>query len=63
MTKSLRPLTVVLFGNGFRLTLPGERAEQFTEKCISTAAREQVALVRTSDLFRVSKKIVEFPSE
>jgi hypothetical protein len=49
----------ILFGNGFRLTKPSERPEQFTAKCISSAKSLNYILVRTSDLFRVAKYIKE----
>jgi hypothetical protein len=42
----------VLFGNAFRLSAPESRGEYFTEKCMKSAVRLGVALVRTSDLFR-----------
>ncbi|HEY7312638.1 MAG TPA: hypothetical protein VH643_24955 [Gemmataceae bacterium] len=41
----------VLFGNGFRLAPPGDRAEVFTEKCFTAAKRIGAALIRTPDLF------------
>ncbi|USN94541.1 MAG: hypothetical protein H6791_02140 [Candidatus Nomurabacteria bacterium] len=53
------PAVGILFGNGFRLTKPSERAEQFTTKCITTAKSSNCALVRTTDLFRVAKYIKE----
>jgi len=53
------PATGILFGNGFRLTKPSERAEQFTTKCINTAKSLNCILVRTTDLFRVTKYIKE----
>lgn len=53
------PATGILFGNGFRLTKPSERAEQFTTKCINTAKSLNYVLVRTTDLFRVAKYIKE----
>lgn len=49
------PAIGILFGNGFRLTKPSERTEQFTTKCINTAKSSNCALVRTTDLFRVAK--------
>ncbi len=49
------PATGILFGNGFRLTKPSERAEQFTTKCLNTAKSSNCVLVRTTDLFRVAK--------
>jgi hypothetical protein len=45
------PAKGVLFGNGYRLSPPGERATEFTEKCIAAAKSASTALVTTSDLF------------
>jgi hypothetical protein len=45
------PAKGVLFGNGYRLSLPGDRAVEFTEKCIAAAQSSSTALVTTSDLF------------
>ncbi len=53
------PAVGVLFGNGFRLTKPSERAEQFTTKCINTAKTSNCILIRTIDLFRVAKYVLE----
>jgi hypothetical protein len=53
------PAVGILFGNGFRLTKPSERVEQFTTKCINTAKSSNCALVRTSDLFKVAKYVKE----
>ena len=53
------PATGILFGNGFRLTKPSERGEQFTTKCINTAKSFNYILVRTSDLFQVAKYVKE----
>jgi hypothetical protein len=53
------PAIGILFGNGFRLTKPSIRAEQFTEKCINTAKSSNCILVRTPDLFRVAKYVQE----
>ncbi len=53
------PAIGILFGNGFRLTKPSERAEQFTTKCINTAKSSNCVLVRTIDLFRVAKYVKE----
>ncbi|MDX6694971.1 MAG: hypothetical protein QOF02_2574 [Blastocatellia bacterium] len=49
----------VLFGNAHRLSPLSERSEYFTQKCISGAQRLRVALVRTPDLFIVSKYLKE----
>jgi hypothetical protein len=48
-----------LFGNAYRLQPPLERPNFFTEKCISGASRAGVALIRTPDLFDVSKYLKE----
>lgn len=57
------PAIGILFGNGFRLTKPSERVEQFTTKCISTAKSLNCVLVRTPDLFRVAKYVKESKDE
>ena len=45
------PAKGVLFGNGYRLSLPKDRTVEFTEKCIAAAQSSSTALVTTSDLF------------
>jgi len=50
-----------LFGNAFRLTDPGKRGQTFTSKCLSSAKRSGVALVRTPDLFEIAKYLTENP--
>lgn len=45
------PAKPVLFGNGYRLQPPEERADPFTEKCNTAAAASSTALVATADLF------------
>lgn len=45
----------VLFGNAYRLREPSDRAKYFTQKCESAAARGKVALVRTPDLFAITR--------
>ena len=57
------PAIGILFGNGFRLTRPSERAEQFTTRCINTAKSSNCTLVRTIDLFRVAKYVKESKDE
>ena len=47
----------LLFGNAFRLQKLSERAEFFTEKCISSAQRLKAALIRTPDLFFVTRYV------
>lgn len=53
------PAKAVLFGNGYRLTPPIERAAQFTDKCISAATSQATALVATSSLFSAVKYLSE----
>lgn len=48
------PAIGILFGNGFRLTEPRNRAEQFTAKCLLGAKRGTI-LVRTADLYPLVK--------
>ncbi len=57
------PAIGILFGNGFRLTKPSERSEQFTTKCMNTAKSSSCALVRTADLFVAAKYIKESGSK
>jgi len=57
------PANGILFGNGFRLTQPSERAEQFTTKCINMAKSSNCVLVRTTDLFQIAKYIKESKNE
>lgn len=45
------PAKGILFGNGYRLTIPRDRAIEFTEKCIAAAKSSSIALVTTGDLF------------
>jgi hypothetical protein len=52
------PAIGILFGNGFRLTAPKDRGEQFTEKCLSSAKRGTI-LVRTVDLYSAVRHIRE----
>jgi hypothetical protein len=59
----LMPAKGVLFGNGFRLHPPGERGVQFTEKCIVASKTQGVALVSTSELFKVARYLSDQPDE
>lgn len=49
----------LLFGNPQRLLNPVERTLTFTQKCITGAKRENIGLIKTEDLFRVCRHIVE----
>ncbi len=53
----------ILFGNPQRLTMPNERTLDFTIKCKKAAEREQVALIKTSDLFMVARYLSENDDE
>ncbi len=53
-----KPAIGILFGNGFRLTLPADRQEQFTHKCLASAKRDTI-LVRTTDLYPVARYVLE----
>lgn len=57
------PAKGVLFGNGFRLTIPALRAEQFTAKCFINARRLHTALVRTQDLYAVAVYLKDRPED
>lgn len=57
------PAMGILFGNGFRLTRPAKREEQFTAKCINTAKSSNCVLVRTTDLFHVARYVKESKDE
>ena len=52
----------VLFGNAVRLSVPTERKEFFTEKCMTAAKRMGCALVHTPDLFQVSCYLSKTPN-
>jgi hypothetical protein len=53
----------ILFGNPQRLLNPKERTLDFTQKCKIGATREKIALVKTADLFKVSKFLKEKSDE
>lgn len=44
-----------LIGNAYRLSPPEDRSDFFTEKCLIAAKRDNVALIKTTDLFYVSR--------
>jgi hypothetical protein len=52
------PAIGILFGNGFRLTKPEDRQEQFTTKCLTSAKRGTI-LVRTADLYPIVRYLRE----
>lgn len=56
-----QPAKGILFGNGFRLTPPLSRAEQFTSKSLTNARRLGSALIRTADLYAVALYLLDHP--
>lgn len=57
------PAKGLLFGNGFRLSEPGSRAEQFTQKSLTNARRLGSALIRTADLYPVAVHLLDHPED
>lgn len=53
----------LLFGNPERLVEPSKRKLDFTLKCKSGAKRKQIGLIKTVDLFTVSKYLLENEDE
>lgn len=53
----------ILFGNAQRLMDPKDRTLDFTQKCKTGAAREKIALIKTTDLFKVAKFLKETPNK
>ena len=53
----------VLFGNAYRLQLPSERQDFFTEKCVTGALRAGISLVRTIDLFEIARYLKQSKDE
>lgn len=58
-----KPAKGILFGNGYRLTRPSDRPNEFTEKCITNAKRLGTALVRTSDLYPLVSHLLDNPDD
>jgi hypothetical protein len=48
-----------LIGNAYRLTPPEERDDFFSAKCLTAAARNNTALIRSIDLFKIAKYLSE----
>lgn len=57
------PAKGLLFGNGFRLSPPEDRAEQFTRKSLTNASRLGSALIRTTDLYKISLHLLDHPQD
>jgi len=52
----------ILFGNPQRLIFPAERTLDFTKKCLDSAKRDNIALIKTSDLFIVARFLQDNPN-
>ena len=57
------PAKGLLFGNGFRLSAPETRAQQFTQKSLTNAGRLGSALIRTADLYAVAVHLLDHPED
>ncbi len=53
----------VIFGNAYRFLSPETRAEFFTVKCVNSAKRANISLVRSIDLYYVVKYLLENPDD
>lgn len=58
-----QPAKGLLFGNGFRLSSPATRAEQFTKKSLTNAGRLGSALIQTTDLYQVAIHLLDYPED
>lgn len=57
------PAKGVLFGNGYRLSPPHERPEQFTKKSLTNAQKLRSALVQTADLYPLAVYLIDNPND
>lgn len=57
------PAKGLLFGNGYRLMPPENRAEQFTQKSLTNAKLYGTALIRTADLYPVAVHLLDHPKD
>lgn len=57
------PAKGLLFGNGYRLTSPEQRGDQFADKCLTNARRLGTALIKTSDLYRIVVHLLDHPED
>lgn len=57
------PAKGVLFGNGYRLSDPVDRPDEFTAKCMTNAKRLGTALVKTSDLYEAVIYALDNPED
>ncbi|SEW27331.1 hypothetical protein [Chitinophaga arvensicola] len=53
----------ILFGNPQRLIDPAKRTLDFTDKCRRGAEREKIALIKTADLFNITRYVQESGDE
>ena len=57
------PAKGLLFGNGYRLMPPENRAEQFTQKSLTNALLYGAALIRTADLYPIAVHLLDHPED
>lgn len=57
------PARGILFGNGYRLTPPASRKNQFTEKCLTNAQRLGTTLITTTDLYSAVVSVLNSPND
>lgn len=57
------PAKGLLFGNGYRLSAPESRAEQFTQKSLKNANRLGSVLIRTPELYPLAVHLVDHPDD
>jgi hypothetical protein len=57
------PAKGLLFGNGFRLIHPNDRACQFTDKSLTNSNRLGVSLIQTSDLYSITVHLLNNPDD
>lgn len=57
------PAKGILFGNGYRLTEPKSRPQQFTDKCIASAVATSVGLLCTDQLYEAVKYLSDVTDE
>ncbi len=53
----------LLFGNPQRLEHPSNRTLDFTKKCLSGAKRENIGLIKTADLYEITRYLLENSNE
>lgn len=57
------PAKGIIFGNGYRLSEPSKRPEQFTQKCLTNAKRLGTVLIKSCDLYDVIVHLLDNPND